>query len=337
MAVQAAQRRTSWLLWPSVLSLFVGVPSVASGESQLDFGVVSSERQASCAHAFNDLPTAFRDSIVDFADKEEIAKAATKLKAYDEYCLERWESLRPKTREALGGIVGFFFIDQPGSADLMCAGFRISETRVVTAAHCLWWRGAQIDPKRLSFRLIADPGVSFTPTLLENRRDIDDERLLADHEDFAVLRIETHAVPLNVPSNFFRDQLPFTQYLLVPGINIYDYWLRNGNVSGDWLESVRVNKGRSCFRHQVDDLEQVASARCVFDICQTLEAMSGAPIFGYDYTHRMIFIGGIHLRAGLLGADPVVRSHRECGEQKAFNVGVTLPDAILELATQPGK
>jgi trypsin len=135
------------------------------------------------------------------------------LQAYDEFCLERWESLRPKTREVVKDIVGFFFLEQSGSTDLTCAGFRISEQYVVTAAHCLWWRGAQIDPARLTFRLLSAPQLNFRPTALEYPRDIDDERLLSDRDDFAVLKIETHLIPLSLPINFFREQLPFTEYL----------------------------------------------------------------------------------------------------------------------------
>jgi len=331
------RRKISSLLWPHVLLLFLIGATFASDQNPADFGVVSPERQRSCAKAFNDLPSSFRDSIIDLTDRDEISRSAPYLQAYDEFCLERWEGLRPKTREVLKDIAGFFFLEQSGSTDLICAGFRISEKYVVTAAHCLWWRGAQIDPTRLTFRLLSAPQLDFRPTALENSRDLDDERLLSDREDFAVLRIETHSIPLSPPATFFREQLPFTEYLLIPGVNLYDYWLRNANVSGDWLKSVRVNKGRSCFRHQVDNLERDVSARCVFDICQTLEAMSGAAIFGYDHTRQMVYVGGIHLRAGLLGNDPVVRSHRECGQQESFNVGITLPKEIVDLAAQPGK
>jgi hypothetical protein len=319
------------LKWSLIISLTLPLFCVElAAEETRQFGVVSEERQASCAKAYANLPTEIKTSQVDLADKDVLTNFGSQLRAYDDACLEHLSGLKDETVASLKAVLGFFFLTQGASTDLVCAGFRITDRLVATAAHCLWWRGAQIDPSRLQFRLLSKPERSFQPTGGTQLADIEDERLLSDQQDFAVLIVDTSVVALDVPMNFYREQLPYQDggYLLIPGLNVFDYLANASDLPNRLVNSVRVSKGRSCFRHQVDALGSAAD-HCVFSICQTLKAMSGAPIFGYDAAQHTIYVGGLHLRDGLLADDPLIRSSRECGIQPAYNVGITLPKAIV--------
>ena len=239
-----------------------------------------------------------------------------------------WGVLRPETRKVVENIAGFFFLKSGREkADIICAGFRISEKLVATAAHCLWWRSARIDVTKLSFRLLSAPDREFRPLGIEETLEVDDERSLKDSDDFALLRIDTSDVQFNVSPGLFRDQLPYREYLLFPGFNIYNFLLTKADPIGDWTKSLRADKGRSCFRAEVNPSE--GSRHCVLNACQTIETMSGAPIFAFDFAKKTLFVGGMHLRAGLLDEDPQVRANRECGSSDAFNVGITLPRSVL--------
>jgi hypothetical protein len=321
------------------LKTFLGVCLVlrvlsfeAAADEARQFGVVSEERQAKCAKAFSDLPTEIKTSQIDLSDKELLTSLAPQLHEYDDACLERLDGLRDQTIASLKKVLGFLFLTQGMSTEIICAGFRITDHLIATAAHCLWWRGAQIDPSRLQFQLLAAPERSFQPTRSALQPDVDDEHAISDQQDFAVLKVDTSGLALDIPANFFRDQLPYSDggYLLIPGINVFDYLAHPSGWPGHWVDSVRVSKGRSCFRHRVDTSGGGAD-HCVFSICQTLEAMSGAPIFGYDSARQSVYIGGLHLRDGLLSDDPLVQSKRECGIQPSYNVGITLPKAVVDL------
>jgi V8-like Glu-specific endopeptidase len=296
------------------------------------FGMVSEERQAQCAKAVEDLPPEVKIRRIELFDKRLLEQLAPQLQEYDDNCFETLDGLKDETITTLREVVGFLFITQGARTDIVCAAFRITDHLIATAAHCLWWRDAQIDPSRLQFRLMSQPTRSFQPTSSLQKPNIHDEHDLSDQQDFAVLKVDTSAIGLHIPSNFFREQLPYGDagYLLIPGINVFDYLAHPSDASSHWVDSVRVSKARSCFRHYVDTLGGNAD-HCVFSVCQTLEAMSGAPIFGYDTVQQSVFIGGLHLRDGLLSDDPLVRANRECGVQPSYNVGITLPKAVVNL------
>jgi hypothetical protein len=135
--------------------------------------------------------------------------------------------------------------------------------------------------------------------------------------------------------DLFREQLPYREYLLLPAFNIYDFITRKSDPLSDWTKSLRTDKSRSCFR--AEPIKDSSLRHCVLDACQTIEAMSGAPIFAFDYEKKTLFIGGIHLRAGLLDDDPQVRANRECGSLDKYNIGITLPRSVLSHITTPEK
>ncbi|WP_038974517.1 trypsin-like serine peptidase [Bradyrhizobium genomosp. III] len=289
-------------------------------------GVLTQQAQAACERAYAGLPPSIKNSTIDLSRPEDLADYEQQLSRYDQACMRTWEVLRPETRQVVENIAGFFFLRNGRKADIICAGFRISEQLVATAAHCLWWRSAQIDVTKLSFRLLSVPDREFRPQGIEEAHEVDDERSLRDADDFALLRIDTSDVQFNVSVDFFRDQLPYREYLLFPGFNIYDFLARKADPISDWKKSLRMDKGRSCFRAEVGPN---GLRHCVLNACQTIEAMSGAPIFAFDFRKKMLFVGGMHLRAGLLDEDPQVRANRECGSVDVFNVGITLPRSVL--------
>lgn len=316
-----------------LLIVGVGLSLSASFAEDSDLspnGILTLEAQAVCDAAYAELPPAIKTSQVDLTQAEQLSMYETKLRKYDQACMRPWQKLRQETRAIIENIAGFFFLKNGEKAEIVCGGFRVTETLVATAAHCLWWKGAQIDVTRLTFKLLSMPEMEFQPSNVEEMVQIEDERTLKDSEDFALLRIATAAIPLTSPSDFFRAQLPYKEYLLFPSFNIYDFLARKANTTGDWTKSLRSDKGRSCFRADLN--AGTNSPHCIFNACQTIEAMSGAPILAYDFKKQTLFIGGIHLRAGLLDEDPQVRASRECGSLDSFNVGITLPVSVLNHA-----
>lgn len=311
--------------------------SFAAEDSDLSpNGVLTLEAQAVCDRAYAELPQAIKKSLVDLTQPDQLSIYEAKLRNYDQACMRPWEKLRQETRATIENVAGFLFFKNGEKAEIICAGFRVTDNLVATAAHCLWWKGAQIDVTRLTFKLLSVPKQEFKPSGVEEMVQIDDERMLRDSEDFALIRIDTAAIPLTSLPNFFRDHLPYKEYLLFPSFNIYDFLARKTDATGDWTKSLRSDKGRSCFRADLTDTVS-GSPHCIFNACQTIEAMSGAPILAYDFKKQTLFIGGIHLRAGLLDEDPQVRASRECGSLDAFNVGITLPNTVLNHASGPRK
>jgi hypothetical protein len=325
----------SRLLLAAILAMPARIVCAQDGDLGAN-GVVTPQAQAACEKAYADLPPSIKNSTVDLTHPDDLSNYEKQLTRYDQACMRKWSTLRPETRMVVESITGFFFLRNGEKSEAACSGFRISEKLVATAAHCLWWRGAQIDVTKLSFRLLSAPDREFQPQGVEETREVDDERSLTDSDDVALLRIDTSDIQLNAPPGFFRGQLPYREYLLFPGFNTYDFVARKADPIGDWTKSLRADKGRSCFRTESglnDGLRH-----CVLNACQTIEAMSGAPIFAFDFQKKSLFVGGMHLRAGLLDENPQVRASRECGSSEEFNVGITLPRSFLNhVATSEGR
>jgi len=276
-------------------------PTRAGGAEQQEYGPRTEERTEECRKALAALPPEVFTSEADVTNLDLFRQYAAALLAYDRACLYPWKTLRPQTREVADTLVGFLFLEQGGTGELVCAAFRLSPKRVATAAHCLYVRGAPgalIDPHSLSFRLISKPDHPFPVRGLDESLQLPAESQLSDSKDIVVLLVDTSRVPLRSYPNLFRSHLPYHDYLLIPGLDTYSYWFRQGENISKWIEAVKVDKGGSCFRIPSAELAVAIPSFCVVTMCQTVAAMSGAPIFGYDHIKHQIFIGGIHLRSG---------------------------------------
>lgn len=237
---------------------------------------------------------------------------------YDETCLSRRDELRFCTRRAIDMTVGFFFFRRAGKSDVICAGFRIDTHHVVTAAHCLWIGSNRLDPRSLKFSLIGAPRLEFTPNRIFRAPDISGSTELTDSGDIAVIEIDTESVPMLQGLVKYSTSLASNEHLMVPGVNLLVYRLVVHRDTRFWERALRVDKSDSCVRDPTRGTVAPSQTSCIYDRCQTLEAMSGAPIFVIK--DKQIYIAGIHLRSG-----QHAELGRECGSKPGFNVGVTLP------------
>lgn len=245
------------------------------------------------------------------------------LDLYDEACLSRRDELRLCTRRAIDTTVGFFFFRQAGKTDVVCGGFRTDTHHVVTAAHCLWIGRSRLDPKSLTFSLIGAPRLKFTPNRISRAPAVNGSSKLSDSGDIAVVEIDTTAVPMQQGLVKYSTSLAPNEHLMVPGVNLLAYRLVVHRDTRYWEHALRVDRSDSCVRDSAKRNVASSQTSCIYDRCQTLEAMSGAPIFVIK--EEQIYIAGIHLRSGRY-AEPA----RECGSEPGFNIGVTLPKWVAE-------
>jgi hypothetical protein len=272
------------------------------------------------------LPESIKEGILDSGSSNDFVPYKLQLLAYDDACFEGLDTLRPQTLAVLGNVIGFVFLR--GEADLspVCAAFRLSTQYVATAKHCLFWRELKIDPGRLEFRLLAAPRLSFHLVAAHNATTLASKAPRTDQEDYEILQIDTRVVPFKRQLLELRTNVPYKDYLLIPAFSTYAFWFKLNNNIDKWPAALRVDKSPSCVRFQLAEGPQEVRDRCILTQCQTLQSMSGSPIFGYDHVAQKLFIGGIHLRGGLLSQSS---PGRECGNHPGFNVGVTLPHALI--------
>src|SRR5581483_1998749 len=321
----------AWLIM--IVSLSLPTPATLARETGQHRGAhygatTAAERQA-CEKAYEALPATVTQSVLHSGNPNDFLPYKTRLLAYDRACYKPWDTLRPQTRAAVGNMVGFFFLKEDGAWNPVGAGFRISTALVVTARHCLYaaerMGAILIDPTQYEFRLLAAPARAFHSTGSQSPHTSQDP--LTDSSDYLVLKVDTTTVPFNSRQVVLRSDVPYREILLIPGISVYSYWFRQKMRIESWPAAVRIDKSPSCTRFPFPMTEGTPAEirRCILTQCQTLQAMSGAPIVGYDPATQQLLVGGIHLRSG-----PEPRP--ECGNQQGFNVGVTLPAEILQLA-----
>ncbi len=293
------------------------------------FGAATPAERLACQKAYSALPPAVTRSLLDSGNPNDFLPYKYKLLAYDRACFKHWDTLRPQTRSAVGNIAGFYFVKEQGALHPICAGFRLSTSLVATARHCLYWRGVRLDPTELEFRLLAAPLHAFRPTGTTTPLGDVPESTIGDWSDFVVFKVDTSAVGYQADQVALRPDVPDREFLLIPGISVYSYWFRQKMHIESWPAAVRVDKSLSCVRFPMISGTPKERRRCVITQCQTLQAMSGAPIIGRDLDTQQLIVGGIHLRGGVI---PDQSPQRECGEQPGFNVGVTLPEEALQVA-----
>lgn len=314
-------------------ALLYATAAVSGGKVPLTlehYGVMSVEERDACAAAYAALPIELRDQL-QTAGSELTRRGKQELKAYDRACLRHWNSLRPQTRTVVGDIAGALFHRSKHGMALQCAAFRISEQFVVTAAHCLLDGLTELDPTAFEFRLFSKPLKKFLPKRASFAEENPTEDKLTDANDYVILEVDTSSAPFRQKQTLFRPELPYQEYLVIPAVSMFSHD-SSTLTSTNWFEAVRVDKGRSCFRHRIDKGGE-STSHCIFTRCQTSRAMSGAPIFIYDANQRTVYVGGMHIRSGLRPYPPS-SSQRECDAHQDFNVGITLSPRIIEVAGQ---
>ena len=322
----------AWLITIASLSLTTQLATAQEIEHPRGghFGATTPTERQACEKAYEELPADVAKSVLHSGYPNDFLQYKVQLLAYDRACYKPWNTLRPETRAAVGNMVGFFFLLKDGVRLPVCAGFRISTALVVTARHCLYSQNIRLDPTSYEFRLLAAPSRAFHPTGYQSLPADGSQGPLTDLSDYLVLKVSTTVVPFNSGQVALRGDLPYREFLLIPGISVYSYWFRQKMQIESWPDAVRIDKSPSCARFLYPMNMGTAAARrsCILTQCQTLQAMSGAPIVGYDPNTKQLLVGGIHLRSG-----PEPRP--ECGDQTGFNVGITLPAEILKLAGSP--
>ncbi|MBY5784826.1 hypothetical protein HFN62_13880 [Rhizobium leguminosarum] len=288
---------------------------------------------ASCAKTFAALPITEKGEPIDPVGSE-VAHYQGYQKlyfAYDRDCFFGWGDLKERTRAFLGDNVGALFnSDEPVP---YCSAFRLADDVMVTAGHC------DIGSTSLTMRLFGHPVVALRVG----------ERIkfpygsaegVSDLSDFALFHLLDVTIKSRWTSSTFSRKVVSGQAILVVASSKIAPLALKADGPEDlpgWLANVRFSRTPSNQIWLADELKPpipqgLPSSDCLFHRAPTFAGMSGAPIIAItvpkDAPTKPIFhVIGIHIRNGFL---PLDDHSNGCGDHYPFNVGIKLPEHLLE-------
>ncbi|WP_299508400.1 hypothetical protein [uncultured Roseobacter sp.] len=282
-----------------------------------------------------------------------IVRNAAAYERYDSACQKGLENLRHEsTRVYLRDRLGALFSVFRDSAIPFCTAFRLSDTRVATAEHCLWDAGGKRRKvHELRFSLLGAPEERFSFSVLTDPAQ--SRGKLADKSDLAILELEPGAraeLPKLSSDNRFDLEIPKDlcgdAFVLIPGVFRPALVVQEDLLPGDWAEAVRMDATDTCVRRsghfkyqcrQENSKEtgpelfygktNFRNRRCIVVNCQTYPGMSGAPVIGFSKAENTLFSGGVFIRSG----DKPDVGRATCGDLPDMNIGITYSKKVIEL------
>jgi hypothetical protein len=312
---------------PNCLSAYKGLPiDFSTGEPQED--------KNGAMHPVGNDPVALHSHFV---------KHAQAWIKYDNECFYPWncksifsksDCLQTWTRNVLRESAGVLFREYAyGKFQPYCSAFRITEHKIVTAAHCV--------APLMTFRLLGDPKWPLKVTIPRDNEDLGIPN--TDLNDFAILDVESSKVKFTLKGDVFSRATVDKQFIAIISINMSLFEAKQLQPE-HWADAVRFTRLDSSRMWSFDEAKDrqtkdglaisdfspdpMLRAECIIHRAPTLPGMSGAPILAVRLAKDpaaspSITIVGIHLRNGAPGS--------ACGEWKTFNVGLRLPTRILKL------
>ncbi|UVF18826.1 serine protease [Microvirga terrae] len=258
---------------------------------------------------------------------------------YDQDCFEGWNDLSEMTRDFLAYNVGVLFLEE-GNQKLspVCTAFRISNSMIVTASHCLT-RAIGL----MQFRLYGDPErpLKVIPPGTSQWLEYVSHGGI-DLKDYAMLQIEESPFPSRwTRESFTRDVKPH-QSIAVIAISIPAFYVVQGAQLSHWINAVRFSRANGSQVWDVDSLEPSLNsqlrAECILHRAPTYPGMSGAPIIGVRLQTSSsgkprLYVMGIHLRNGPRSAGGSAVKD-VCGNFPQFNVGIRIPPTVIDAVGQ---
>jgi V8-like Glu-specific endopeptidase len=246
------------------------------------------------------------------------------------------EGLQSDTKSLIMGVYGGLFQRIGNNLVLKCSSFRIAKTIIVTARHCIYDNpNYQPFPDQFVFRSIALPSedvqiIGELPNQAGSRRS----EIANDFDDYWYLITDEREFSLSPAA--FRKDYPRRARALVSGINLIAYVLESGADPNQWASAFRFSITTGAQWLHWEDLPHAlpsenAKARCIFHKGSSFGGMSGAPIIGEEHAldgSRALFVFGMHLRTGV--PDQAHLLDADCGTYPGFNVGLALPDHLLQ-------
>jgi len=259
---------------------------------------------------------------------------------YDRACFKPWGDLKDYSKDFLSDVYGALFLDGPQGLVLICSAFRISQTTIVTARHCLYG-DPHITPaiEQFSFRSIAAPQKEMRIVgEIRNLSNTPKRQIANDFDDYWLLQLAPNDVPFHRTKSEYRSTLSLRRGLLISGINRVSFILDAKEDPEKWAASFRFTPVSGASWLPKDQLPSPppsdrALSQCIYDKAPSFTGMSGSPIIGADYDPSLnrpksLFIIGLHLRSGL----PVspYEATSDCGSYPDLNIGLALPNYILQ-------
>jgi hypothetical protein len=253
--------------------------------------------------------------------------------------------LQEDTKAFVLSVYGVLFRRESNKLILTCSAFRISETVLVTARHCLYDRpDYQPSPQQFIFRSLSSPLVDV-PILGERANQANTPRstVANDFDDYWYLIIPKGALPFGYTNENFKGDFPRQIRMLLGGVNLAVYILENTATPSRWPLAYRFSKVTGSQWLSVSDLRGLsdlstppsrqAEIRCIYHKASSYGGMSGSPIIGEQHIadgSRKLFVFGIHLRTG--APDDAHRTDADCGAFPGINIGLALPQDVLAQA-----
>lgn len=297
-----------------------------------------------CLSAYNKLPIDFRtgESLEENSGRrignepleltQHFVSHANSYLDYDDACFFKWACegrqyqsgmcLKKRTVNFISRVGGVLFSEVAlNRFEPYCSAFRVSKTKILTAAHCVRFL--------MSFRLFGYPEKSFK-VFQPKRNEVGIPG--SDLHDYALLNIEDNDISFPLTKkDFTRNTLPNH------AINIISFSMPVYSVEKlspeNWLASVRFTRLGAARLWSFAEIGTVPSQPDIAQEClihggPTFAGMSGAPILAIwrpkqgseEPTIRVI---GVHLRNGV---PPSL-----CGDLPAFNVGIRIPQWVIDL------
>lgn len=245
--------------------------------------------------------------------------------AYDRDCFKPYDDLQPHTRQFIGAGLGLVSTDDP---DFFCIAFRIGADVIMTAGHCAY----DIDGAgEKVFRLIGYPQMDIQ--ILEQLEPKVQEPI-EDYNDFSLFRIQNPNIDGFWGRGDFSRTIKPNQVVLIIAVSLIPRLLKPRENGASWVEDVRFSRAFSSKTWPVEKVQtnipgSVERDECIYHQAPTFPGMSGAPIISVRLPSSasappIFTVIGIHLRNG---SD----SEKDCGEALSFNVGIKIPQSILDI------
>lgn len=301
---------------PNCVAAFRRLPLTTVGDLAFEFDVSGNIKPVG-----ND-PTQLRRHFLSHAQEYE---------EYDRACFfpfickdkaDPIKCLKTTTVDYVKNTVGALFKEtSPDVYEPYCTAFRIAADLIVTAAHCI--------TAPMHFRLLDDPTTILKTYWRDSRSYVGVPN--SDLQDYAVIRIDPSSVPFVLTKNDFSREVQPLQYIDLIAFSMPAYTLFRYSPN-NWVQAVRFSRLQVSHiwpfvKSRVQSLEQINEKECLLHKAPTFPGMSGAPLFAVhrsraDPNVAQLTVIGIHIRNG--------PSHLPCGFWPEYNIGIKLPDAVLE-------